>query len=143
MNKSVIAWACLLVALLVTQSATAKRIKSEDEHNRAWCAEMGGRAEVINNDKTRVDCLTLGYAIEADFADKWYEAIGQAVHYSRMQGRFPGVLLIVERPEHCAKVRAALLAIWHIRVKTELGGMMPIRFWVVGDKICHTKKVDA
>ena len=51
--------------------------------------------EVRLADRTRVDILTEDYAIEVDFATKWAEAIGQALHYARMTGRKPGVIIII------------------------------------------------
>lgn len=37
------------------------------------------------------------YAVEVDFADKWAEAIGQSMHYARLTGKEPAVLLILEK----------------------------------------------
>ena len=55
-----------------------------------------GKVEHRLPDGTRVDILTDDLAIEVDFARKWYEAIGQACHYSRLTNRKPGILLIVK-----------------------------------------------
>lgn len=44
----------------------------------------------------RVDCLTSLYAIEFDFADKWAEAIGQALFYKMLTGKIAGIVLILE-----------------------------------------------
>jgi len=71
----------------------------ERSYQLAWCADGGGRVEVVLPDKTRLDCLLADYAVEVDFARKWAEAIGQAMHYSRLTGKPPGVLLILEAPE--------------------------------------------
>lgn len=49
------------------------------------------------SDKTRVDCLTDKYAIEYDFANKKYEAVGQALHYAVMTGKQPKVVLIIDK----------------------------------------------
>lgn len=48
--------------------------------------------------KTRCGCLTTTHAIEFDFADKWYEAVGQSLYYSYMSGEKPGIVLILENP---------------------------------------------
>ena len=54
--------------------------------------------EYVLSDRTRIDCLTEVYAVEVDFASKWAEAVGQALYYSIMTERRPGVVLIVETP---------------------------------------------
>lgn len=71
-------------------------LAGEREHQVAFCDHLSGQAEVVLEDRTRVDCLTDEYAYEVDFAKKWAESFGQAWHYSIMTGRRPGVLLIVE-----------------------------------------------
>ena len=108
---------------------------TEDDYNRAWCAAMGGRAEVRQIDRTRIDCLTSEYAIETDFAGKslkTYEAIGQAIHYSRMSGKRPGVLLIITDPKDCrfvarARMDAAITGVW-----VPGQALQPIKVWTVG-----------
>ena len=47
-------------------------------------------------DNTRVDILTQHYAIEVDFEKKWYEAIGQALHYELLTNLIPGIVLIID-----------------------------------------------
>jgi hypothetical protein len=61
-----------------------------------WCPDHNGTIEVVLPDKTRVDCLTATTAIEFDFADKWYEAVGQSLHHGKMATRKAGIVLIVE-----------------------------------------------
>ena len=68
----------------------------EKEYQRQWCIEVNGTTEYLLPDKTRVDCLTPGHAIEFDFAYKWAESIGQALYYGIMTDRTPGVVLILE-----------------------------------------------
>lgn len=68
-------------------------VATEDEHNREWCI---GQVEYRLPDKARVDCLTADYAIEADWAPKWAEAVGQALYYASQTGRKPGILLLVK-----------------------------------------------
>lgn len=60
---------------------------------------MCGIQEYELNDKTRVDCLTKTHAIEFDFANKVYEAIGQSLYYGIKTKRKPGIVLIVENPQ--------------------------------------------
>lgn len=70
-------------------------------------ADCRGTIEYVLPDKTRVDCIVGDYAIEYDFAHKWYEGIGQALHYSVMTGKRPGLVLIVEKPDQCKYVERA------------------------------------
>lgn len=67
---------------------------SEKSFNRKFCKLQGGTTEFKTSDGTFVDCLTDTYAIETDFANKWYEAIGQSLHYSEVTGKKPAILLI-------------------------------------------------
>lgn len=71
---------------------------SESSYQHAWCSVNGGIEEYENMDKTRVDCLTATHAVEFDFANKWAESIGQALHYQKMTGKRAKVVLILENP---------------------------------------------
>ena len=125
----------LVTALCLVATSVDVQAKTEDDWNRAWCAEQGGRAEVRLADRTRVDCLTDEYAIEADFAGKAlkpYEALGQAVHYSRMTGKKPGMLLIVTEPRDCRHVRRARLDASVTGVWVSGLALQPIRVWTTG-----------
>lgn len=55
--------------------------------------------EYENSDFTRIDCLTKTHAVEFDFANKWHESVGQALHYGIMTGKKPMVVLILDEPE--------------------------------------------
>ena len=72
---------------------------SEEAYQYAWCSAYGGVMEYQNKDLTRVDCLTDTHAVEFDFANKWHESIGQALHYGLMTGKKPMVVLILDCPE--------------------------------------------
>ena len=76
-----------------------KHKHSESSYQHAWCSMHNGIEEYENKDKTRVDCLTSTHAIEFDFANKWAEGIGQALHYQRMTGKRAKVVLILEKPK--------------------------------------------
>mgnify|MGYP006916105950 CR=1 FL=1 len=69
---------------------------NEESYQQVWCNMHNGILEYENSDFTRVDCLTKKYAVEFDFADKWYESIGQALHYGLMTGKKPMLVLIIE-----------------------------------------------
>ena len=72
---------------------------SESSYQHAWCSMHNGVEEHENKDKTRVDCLTATHAVEFDFANKWAESIGQALHYQKMTGKKAKVVLILEKPK--------------------------------------------
>ena len=76
-----------------------KHNHSELSYQHTWCAKNNGIEEYKNNDLTRVDCLTKYNAVEFDFANKWAENIGQALHYQKMTGKKGKVVLILENPE--------------------------------------------
>jgi hypothetical protein len=90
-----------LIALLfifLSLPAFGQRSNPESFYVNEWCNRYAGEQEVVLEDRTRVDCVTYYHAIEFDFADKWAEAIGQALHYSIMTGKRAGIVLIVEDP---------------------------------------------
>ena len=71
---------------------------NELSYQQAWCKAHGGIEEYENKDFTRVDCLTKTHAVEFDFANKWAESIGQALHYGIMTHKKPMVVLILDNP---------------------------------------------
>ena len=76
-----------------------KHQHSESSYQHAWCSMHKGIEEYENKDFTRVDCLTQYHAVEFDFANKWAESIGQALHYEYMTGKKGMVVLILENPQ--------------------------------------------
>ena len=121
----------VLVCAMLPRSASA----SEDVYNRAWCEAMGGDAEVRQADRSRVDCLLPEYAVEADWAPKWFEGLGQAAHYARMTGRKPGLLLIIGKPRDCWRIeqaRASLARVWVMVA----GSLHRVRVWLTGPAVC-------
>jgi hypothetical protein len=76
-----------------------KHQHNEASYQNAWCSAHGGVMEYENKDFTRVDCLTATNAVEFDFANKWAESIGQALHYQLMTGKRAKVVLILEDPQ--------------------------------------------
>jgi hypothetical protein len=82
----------LALALFCSQ-VSAKRLNKERWYQDRWCK---GITEYTLPNRKRVDCLTKTHAIEADFGDKHYQAVGQALYYSMMTGLAPGLLIIIE-----------------------------------------------
>ena len=69
---------------------------NELSYQHAYCSMHNGIEEYELSDKTRVDCLTDTYAIEFDFSNKAYEAVGQSLHYALMTGKKPKIVLILD-----------------------------------------------
>ena len=96
----------LLIIILLTISA---RQHPEKYYQNKYCE---GQLEVVLIDKTRCDCLTDTHAIEYDFANKWAESLGQALHYSRIANKKPGIVLILEKEtdwKHLEKLLAIVI----------------------------------
>ena len=85
-------------------------LKTERYYQLKCNAILQGKTEYRLTDNTRVDILTDDLAIEVDFAKKWYEAIGQAAHYSRHTNKKPAILLIVRNVLDEKYVKAAIEA---------------------------------
>jgi len=87
-----------LAFVLLPSICFAARLHHEVWYQDRWCADQDGRTEIIVQSGARCDCLTDTHAIEFDFANKWAEAIGQALHYSAQTGKRAGIVLIMENP---------------------------------------------
>lgn len=88
-----------LALLLVSLPAKGARLNPESHYRDIWCDAQNGQIEYWLADRTRVDCLTDEYAVEVDFADNWYEAVGQSQYYAHKTGKKPGIVLIMENPK--------------------------------------------
>lgn len=88
----------LLAFILISAPAFSAKLYKESYYQTKWAQDNGGICEYKLPDGTRVDILTNEYAIEFDFAKKWAEAVGQSLHYGRMTGKKPAIVLIIEQP---------------------------------------------
>lgn len=79
-----------------------------------------GQLEVIQKDYTRIDCIEDGYAIEYDYASKWYNGVTQCLHYSLTSGLKPSLRLILRRPNDQIYVDRAVEVIYHYRLPIKL-----------------------
>lgn len=100
------------MVLIMSNQVFAAHKHSEAAYQYAWCKMHNGILEYKNPDNTRVDCLTAEHAVEFDFARKWAESVGQALHYNLMTNKKPMVVLILENPkkEMCYYDRIQALA---------------------------------
>lgn len=104
MTKTLVA----ILVLLCCSVALAGHLHKEAYYQAQWCADNDGILEVILPSGARCDCMTPTHAVEFDFASKWAEAIGQALHYAAQSGHRAGVVLIEEDPERDAKYEERL-----------------------------------
>jgi len=85
----------IFIFLLLINNAIAHQFL-EKEYQDKWCKEHKGKQEIVLNSGERADCITDEYAIEFDFAKKYYEAIGQSLLYSIEANKKAGIVLILE-----------------------------------------------
>jgi len=113
---------CIIIVFFVGigQVVAAKRLHSEAEYVDYYCK---GTVEYRNSDKTRTDCYTKENSMEYDFAQKWYECIGQALHYARLNNNYPVCVLILEKDSDFKYLNRAKLVVRHYE--------LPMQIWVV------------
>ena len=85
----------LLITLLLPAMAFADRLHPKRWYQERWCAKYFDIAEVSVSDQ--YDCLSEKYVIEFDYADKWYESIGESLHYALQTSRKACIVLIMEK----------------------------------------------
>jgi len=94
--------------MLLITTAQAGHLNPEKAYQQAWCEQYNGQTEVRLDDRTKVDCVTENYAVEFDFATKWAECLGQALHYANLTGKRGACVLIIEHGrdwKHFRKLR--------------------------------------
>jgi len=84
------------ILYLVAFGVVTSYAESEAYYRDLWCEAANGQSEVRNSDGTWTDCLTETHAVEVDFAGKWYEAVGQSLHYALLTGKDAGIVLIIK-----------------------------------------------
>ena len=77
----------------INPSSSNGQFYSERDLSSHWCSSRG-TTQYRTNDGTYVDCLTDEYAVEAEFDNKWKEAIGQSLHYAESTKKKAAILLI-------------------------------------------------
>jgi len=101
----------LLFVFIILGAFSQKHLHKEVYYQNIFAETFNGKTEVVLEDRTRVDIVTSNYAIEVDFSTKWAESIGQALFYSLMTEKKPGVLLIMEDPEKDKKYLKRLMKV--------------------------------
>ncbi len=127
MKKTLVIFTVIVASLLTSYSVYAKRLHFEKWYQERWCPEQNGEMEVVMPDKTRCDCVTKTHAVEVDFADNWYAAVGQSGHYSIQTGKRAGIVLILESPDDKKH--------WERLINLVDGLELPFDVWAVGDGV--------
>ena len=107
----------------VDPSIARGRSEPEAKYQQRAAKRLGGKTEVVLFDGTRADIVTMSWAIEVDYADKWAEAIGQSLYYAAVTQKEPGIVLILENRSRDTKYVQRCLVLCH-----KLG----IKLWLMG-----------
>jgi len=112
----------ILIAMLLISSTV--HAENERYYQDKFCAGIGVTEKVLD-DRTRVDCLTIGTAIEVEWAMNFYAGVGQSLFYSIKTKRNPGIALILRSKIDCKYLN---------RLKLIISGTKPrILLWEIGD----------
>jgi len=87
----IVAFIVLTICLVVSTLGAG-----EVEECQRLAPKYNSELEVVQWDKSRVDLLNEEYAIEADWAPKWAEAVGQSLYYSILTNKKPAIILLVK-----------------------------------------------
>lgn len=103
--KGIIIGVGILSLVLFSAQVLASSNFTEPDYVDHYCPTISDEYQIehIMEDQTRIDCSTPTEAIEFDYAKKWYECIGQALHYSRLTGKAPVCALIVDKTSSLEK----------------------------------------
>ena len=93
-----VAWAVPIAALACLVALCSTTSANELTQARRLAAKYSAQVEVRLPDDSRVDLLSDTHAIEVDWAPKWAEAVGQAIHYSLLADKKPAVILLLRDP---------------------------------------------
>ena len=82
----------LLILMLMLLAVPA--FATERDYSLRFCQQVGGQAEYVLTDHSRVDCLTDTVAWEVEYAKHWQSAVGQSLFYAMETGKRPGIAVI-------------------------------------------------
>ncbi len=109
----------VLSVMLLPASASARRLHPKRWYQERWCAKYfsTGPHQVSHI----YGCLTPEYVVEFDYANRWYESIGESLHYAMQTGKKAGIVLIMEKEKD--------LKYWFKLNETIKYYNLPIRTW--------------
>ncbi len=115
----------LWVILLFSQGAGfAKNVDPEKPFRDSWCAEHGGRTDVLLPGGGRAHCVTETHVVEFSFAAHWDRALGRALVHGMRAGKTPGVVLILREEKEFKN--------WIELVSTISHFNLPVTPWLTG-----------
>jgi hypothetical protein len=86
----------IFLILMVPVSCFATGYQPSGEYKTKWCSDNGGKVDYVHeDDASKVACIRDRYVIDVAHVGKWKEAVGQALFFSVITGKKPGVALIV------------------------------------------------
>jgi hypothetical protein len=115
----------VIISILFVLPSYAKHKHLEKYYRNIWCNKNNGIKEVVMQDGSRADCVTITNAVEFDYAYKWAESHGQAIRYARETGKRAGIVLIMENPAKEQKFYDELLK------DIEYSDKNPIDVWIM------------
>lgn len=86
----------VIIAVWLFAHAAIFLFAGEVEEVQRIAPKYDAEVEVRLWDSTRIDMVNDEYAIEVEWASKWAEGIGQALYYSEVTGKKPGVVLLIK-----------------------------------------------
>ena len=117
MKKYYITMFSAMILLFALGIPLVAQAETEAYYQEKICAKYDARMEVINEDRTRTDCLSdengSHLSIEVDFAKKWYECLTQAMYYGMLYNNQAACVLIVEKDTDMRHVDRARQLINH------------------------------
>ena len=96
-NKLILIFVATVITICLILTVNALALESD--YSKPWCEHMGGHYQYKTTNGTIADCVTQTTAWEVEFADNWYEAVGQSFHYGFVLNKYPGIALIVLNPK--------------------------------------------
>lgn len=116
--------AVIVFSFILPAVAFAKREHSEKWYIQQWCKPRRGVERAVLNDGTRCDCMTDEYVVEIDYADRWKNTVGKAMHYALQTGKRATIVLIIENPRGEIYYKQLKMLVSYFR--------LPIDTWQIG-----------
>lgn len=114
----------IFAILIIPTTCFATSYQPLGEFQSKWCTENGGVVDYVHEDySNNIACIKDQYAIDVEYANKWKEAVGQALYYSAITGKKPGIALIIQNltddKKHVESLRLVAnkfnIRVWEIR----------------------------
>ncbi len=135
-NFKVIISIAIIGVFLLPSVVFAKRLHSELWYIQKWCKPRRGIERAVLNDGTKCDCMTDEYVVEVEYANRWKDAVGKALHYSLQTGKRSTIVLIIESPRGELYYKQLKMLISYFS--------LPIDTWQIGNEAeINSKKKEA